>query len=43
MRKVGQRGMNRLGRAGEADRMHKEKMPKHLFAGKRPRGTADRR
>ena len=31
----GQRGMNALGKIGEADRMHKDRMPKHLFSGKR--------
>ncbi len=29
--------------AGEADRVIQTKMPKHLFSGKRPKGTADRR
>ena len=43
MRKVGQRPLNYLGRAGEADRHHQDKMPKHLFTGKRGKGTHDRR
>lgn len=43
MRDVAQRPMQNLGKAGEADRMHKNKMPKHLFAGKRGNGKTDRR
>jgi nucleolar GTP-binding protein len=31
----GQRGANALGKIGEADRMYKEKFPKHLHSGKR--------
>lgn len=39
----GQIGMQKLGRAGEADRAYKEKMPKHLFAGKMSSGTRSSR
>lgn len=35
--------VTRLGLKGEADRFIGTKMPKHLFAGKRGNGTADRR
>ena len=31
------------GRAGTADRVHTDKMPKHLFSGKRGIGKTDRR
>ncbi|XP_031551767.1 nucleolar GTP-binding protein 1-like [Actinia tenebrosa] len=43
MAKVSQRKMNRLGKAGEADRMIRTKMPKHLFSGKRKSGKTTRR
>lgn len=43
MKETAQRPFNRLGRAGEGDRMHKNKMPKHLFSGKRGNGSNDRR
>jgi nucleolar GTP-binding protein len=35
--------MGRLARKGEADRHIPDLKPKHLFSGKRPRGTTDRR
>lgn len=38
-----QRPLNRMAKAGEADRAIKSKMPKHLFAGKRGGGKTDRR
>jgi nucleolar GTP-binding protein len=38
-----QRVRNRLGKAGEADRVINTKMPKHLFSGKRGLGKTDRR
>lgn len=41
--KVAQRGMNRMGRAGEADRKIGTKMPKHIFAGKRKMNKVSRR
>merc|ERR1712038_1562850 len=41
--KKSQRKMNRLGKAGEADRVIRTKMPKHLFAGKRKGGKTQRR
>ncbi|PFX24300.1 Nucleolar GTP-binding protein 1 [Stylophora pistillata] len=37
--KVVQRGINRMGKAGEADRKIATKMPKHMFAGKRDKVT----
>ncbi|KAJ1645705.1 Nucleolar GTP-binding protein 1 [Coemansia asiatica] len=37
------RRMNRMARAGEADRAIMNKMPKHLFSGKRSIGSNDRR
>jgi len=43
MAKLGQRKMNYSGRAGESDRHVHEKMPKHLFSGKRKSGKTDRR
>ncbi|KAJ7382799.1 Nucleolar GTP-binding protein 1 [Desmophyllum pertusum] len=41
--KVVQRGINRMGKAGEADRKIATKMPKHLFAGKRKMNKVQRR
>ncbi len=41
--KLGQRKMNTMARAGEADRAIQVKMPKHLFSGKTGSGTRDRR
>ncbi|EDO48882.1 predicted protein [Nematostella vectensis] len=41
--KTVQRKMNRMGKAGEADRMIRTKMPKHLFSGKRKGGKTSRR
>lgn len=38
-----QRRMNKMAKAGEADRVIQNKMPKHLFSGKRPKGSTDRR
>ena len=38
-----QRLRNKHAKAGEADRVILTKMPKHLFSGKRPRGSTDRR
>jgi nucleolar GTP-binding protein len=38
-----QKVRNRLGKAGEADRVINTKMPKHLFSGKRGLGKTDRR
>lgn len=35
--------VTKLGLKGEADRFIGTKMPKHLFSGKRPKGTTDRR
>lgn len=35
--------MNKMAKIGEADRVIPTKMPKHLFSGKRPKGTTDRR
>lgn len=35
--------MGRMARKGEADRHIPDLKPKHLFSGKRPKGTADRR
>jgi len=43
MAKTSQRKMNRMGKAGESDRMIRTKMPKHLFAGKRKSGKTVRR
>eukprot|EP00039_Didymoeca_costata_P026852 m.16821 g.16821 ORF g.16821 m.16821 type:complete len:668 (-) comp5814_c0_seq1:167-2170(-) len=39
----GQAPLNALGKIGESDRMYKEKMPKHLFSGKRKQGKTQRR
>eukprot|EP00197_Chlamydomonas_leiostraca_P002622 CAMPEP_0202858348 /NCGR_PEP_ID=MMETSP1391-20130828/924_1 /ASSEMBLY_ACC=CAM_ASM_000867 /TAXON_ID=1034604 /ORGANISM="Chlamydomonas leiostraca, Strain SAG 11-49" /LENGTH=682 /DNA_ID=CAMNT_0049537261 /DNA_START=94 /DNA_END=2142 /DNA_ORIENTATION=- len=36
-----QRRMNKMAKAGEADRVIQTKMPKHLFSGKRKQGTHD--
>lgn len=41
--RLGQRNANRFGRAGESDRHIGEKMPKHLFSGKRKSGKTQRR
>ncbi|XP_022792747.1 nucleolar GTP-binding protein 1-like [Stylophora pistillata] len=41
--KVVQRGINRMGKAGEADRKIATKMPKHMFAGKRKMNKVQRR
>ncbi|KAK1779135.1 P-loop containing nucleoside triphosphate hydrolase protein [Copromyces sp. CBS 386.78] len=41
--KLGQRKMNRMARAGEADRHIGATMPKHLFSGKRTVGKTQRR
>lgn len=41
--KLGQRKMNYYGKQGEADRHIHEKMPKHLFSGKRKLGKTQRR
>jgi nucleolar GTP-binding protein len=35
--------MGKNAKKGEADRHIPDLKPKHLFSGKRPRGTADRR
>ena len=35
--------MGKMARKGEADRHIPDLKPKHLFSGKRPRGTTDRR
>jgi len=43
MKHDGQKKHNALGKIGESDRMFKSKMPKHLFSGKRGKGTNDRR
>ncbi|XP_047445356.1 nucleolar GTP-binding protein 1 [Mugil cephalus] len=43
MMKSSQKGMNRQGRKGEADRHVYDLKPKHLLAGKRKSGTTDRR
>jgi nucleolar GTP-binding protein len=43
MMKQGQKKLNVLARAGTSDRHIAAKMPKHLYSGKRPKGTADRR
>mmetsp|Transcript_19200 Transcript_19200/g.28579 ORF Transcript_19200/g.28579 Transcript_19200/m.28579 type:complete len:794 (-) Transcript_19200:38-2419(-) len=42
-RRKSQRIMNRMAKAGEADRRITEKLPKHFYAGKRGRGSTDRR
>lgn len=41
--KLGQRKLIQFGRAGESDRHIHEKMPKHLFSGKRKSGKTQRR
>ncbi|XP_066921257.1 GTP-binding protein 4-like [Clytia hemisphaerica] len=41
--RLSQRKMNYMGKAGESDRHIHEKMPKHLFSGKRKQGKTDRR
>ncbi|KAI9934796.1 Nucleolar GTP-binding protein 1 [Aspergillus wentii] len=41
--KLGQKKMNRMARAGEADRHTTASLPKHLFAGKRTIGKTQRR
>ncbi|KAK1140438.1 Nucleolar GTP-binding protein 1 [Aspergillus melleus] len=41
--KLGQKKMNRMARAGEADRHTTASLPKHLFAGKRSIGKTQRR
>jgi nucleolar GTP-binding protein len=38
-----QKHRNKMGRAGEGDRMIPSKKPKHLFSGKRGIGKSDRR
>ncbi|KAK3702869.1 hypothetical protein QZH41_014142 [Actinostola sp. cb2023] len=43
MAKTSQRKMNRMGKAGESDRVIRTKMPKHLFSGKRKAGKTTRR
>lgn len=43
MKHDGQKPLNQKGRIGESDRMFKSKMPKHLFSGKRGKGSNDRR
>ena len=43
MMKKSQKAMNLKAMVGEADRRYQEKKPKHLFSGKRGKGTADRR
>jgi len=43
LKHLSQRGMNRAGKIGEADRMYKEKKPKWMLAGKMSKGTKDRR
>ncbi|KAI9678436.1 MAG: Nucleolar GTP-binding protein 1 [Trizodia sp. TS-e1964] len=43
LHKLGQKKMNRMARAGEADRHVSSAMPKHLFAGKRGMGKTQRR
>ena len=43
MKHDGQKKLNQKGKIGESDRMFKSKMPKHLFSGKRGKGTNDRR
>lgn len=41
--KLGQKKMNRMARAGEADRHTTASLPKHLFSGKRGMGKTQRR
>ncbi|XP_070535478.1 GTP-binding protein 4-like [Ptychodera flava] len=41
--KLSQRRANRFGKIGEADRAIRASMPRHLYAGKRKMGKADRR
>merc|ERR1719454_1927136 len=41
--KKNQKEMNQNSRIGEADRRFMDKKPKHLFSGKRGKGTTDRR
>ncbi|CAH3174583.1 unnamed protein product [Porites lobata] len=41
--KVVERGLNRMGKAEEADRKISTKMPKHMFAGKRKMNKVSRR
>jgi len=41
--KVVQRGINRMGKAGEADRKIATKLPKHMFVGKRKMNKVNRR
>jgi nucleolar GTP-binding protein len=44
--KMGDRAQRRMGKAarrGEADRHIPDLKPKHLFSGKRPKGSTDRR
>ena len=43
MMKKAQRKQIQFGRAGEADRHIVDKMPKHMFSGKRRMGKTDRR
>ncbi|KAG0153796.1 hypothetical protein PDIDSM_2451 [Penicillium digitatum] len=43
MAKLGQKKMNRMARAGEADRHTTASLEKHLFSGKRGMGKTDRR
>ncbi|TEB28076.1 GTP binding protein 4 [Coprinellus micaceus] len=43
LHKFAQRPRNAMAKAGEADRVIKTKLPKHLFAGKRKGGKTDRR
>ncbi|CAG8890238.1 unnamed protein product [Penicillium nalgiovense] len=43
MAKLGQKKMNRMARAGEADRHTTASLAKHLFSGKRGMGKTDRR
>jgi GTP-binding protein EngB required for normal cell division len=42
-RRTAQRKGNKAGRAGESDRAIHEKLPKHLYSGKRGMGKTDRR
>ncbi|BAE59934.1 P-loop containing nucleoside triphosphate hydrolase protein [Aspergillus flavus] len=43
LKKLGQKKMNRMARAGEADRHTTASLPKHLFTGKRSIGKTQRR
>jgi len=43
LKHLSQKPFQKLGRQSESDRMFKSKMPKHLFSGKRGKGTTDRR